>query len=70
MEATVPAFTKLDLPPPEEYRKRKVALISGTFVYVLLWGCGCNVEDVSDRYYRSRWFLLVRYHICQILQVY
>jgi len=26
----VPAFTKLDLPPPEEYRKRKVALISGT----------------------------------------
>ncbi|KAF5350630.1 hypothetical protein D9756_008696 [Leucocoprinus leucothites] len=26
---TVPTFTKLDLPSPEEYRKRKVALISG-----------------------------------------
>lgn len=26
---TIPAFTKLDLPPPEEYHKRKVALISG-----------------------------------------
>lgn len=25
----VPAFTKLNLPPPEEYRKRKIALISG-----------------------------------------
>lgn len=26
---TVPPFTKLDLPPPEEYHKRKVALVSG-----------------------------------------
>jgi hypothetical protein len=25
----VPSFAKLDLPPVEEYRKRKVALVSG-----------------------------------------
>lgn len=27
----VPAFAKLNLPSAEEYQKRKVALISGTF---------------------------------------
>lgn len=28
-DISIPAFAKLDLPSAEEYRKRKVALISG-----------------------------------------
>lgn len=33
MSIVVPGITKLDLPPVEEYRQRKVALISGMFAW-------------------------------------
>ena len=31
MSEVLPPFAKLDLPSPEEYRQRKVALISGEY---------------------------------------
>ncbi|KAL0946171.1 hypothetical protein HGRIS_012433 [Hohenbuehelia grisea] len=54
-DITVPAFTKLNLPPPEEYRKRKVALISGitgqdgSYLTELLLDKGYDVHGIIRR---------------------
>ena len=36
MSEVLPPFAKLDLPSPEEYRQRKVALISGETLSLFL----------------------------------
>jgi hypothetical protein len=55
IEIVPPAFAKLDLPPLEEYQKRKVALISGMGVSV----GGGAVMTFGNRHYGAGWLLFV-----------
>lgn len=50
-----PTFAKLNLPPVEEYQKRKVALISGMGTSV----GGGAVMTFEDRHYGAGWLLFV-----------
>ena len=56
----VPAFTKLNLPPPEEYRKRKIALISGTVAAI-----SALRPPETDRHYKAS--LARMAHTCMLL---
>ena len=50
---------KLNLPSPEEYRKRKVALISGEYCRVLGALNRVSFSLVACRYHRAGWVVLV-----------
>jgi len=54
-----PTFARLNLPPVEEYQKRKVALISGMGISV----GGGALMSFEDRHYGAGWILFVSAHL-------